>query len=156
MCSSDLDIVIPTLKEKIEQNRQSLLDLPLLANLDPEIIELLSKEAIYLDYAKDEFIVREGQILLGMYLIVFGSAILTVSKQTIGQVTEGDFFGEKATLLSQQVSDFSVKASEDIRVLLIEQHTLRTIIENPKSLKLVNQLGESMELRRRLIKGLKP
>jgi len=148
------EIVLPSAEEKTQQNRKSLLEIPLLAHLDDELIELLSREAIWLDYAKDEVIVSEGEVLLGMYLIVFGSAILTVTSQTIGQVAEGEFFGEKATLLSHQVSDFSVKAIEDLRVLLIEQNTLRSIIENPRSLTLINQLGESMELRRRLIKGL--
>ena len=150
------EIVLPSAEEKAQQNRKSLLEIPLLAHLDDELIELLSREVIWLDYAKDEVIVSEGEVLLGMYLIVFGSAILTVTSQTIGQVAEGEFFGEKATLLSHQVSDFSVKAIEDLRVLLIEQKTLRSIIENPRSLTLINQLGESMEFRRRLIKGLKP
>ncbi len=149
------EIIPPTLEEKIQQNRQSLLEIPLLAKLDDELIALLSREAIWLDYTKDEVIVSEGEALLGMYIVIFGSAILTLSNETVGKVGPGEYFGEKTTLLSHQSSDFSVKVIEDLRVLLIEQNTLRSMIENPHSLTLVNQLGESMEFRRRMIRGIK-
>jgi small-conductance mechanosensitive channel len=147
-------------EEKTAMVRQELLLVPGVAQLDSGVIDLLSERGIWLDYARDEVVVAESQVLIGMYLIITGKARVLVtgvagSQETLGTISSGEFFGERASLLSEQTSDVTVKALEDIQVLLIDRETIRLILDNSHSSALVNQLGESMELRRRSILALK-
>jgi CRP-like cAMP-binding protein len=118
------------------------------------MIDLLSKRGTWLDYAQNEIVVAEMEELVGMYLVISGTVNLSIldktgSQQTIATVSEGEFFGEKSSLLSQQNSDVTVSAIEDLTLLLIDKATIQLILE--KSPRFANELGEIMELRRRSI-----
>jgi len=74
--------------------------------------------------------------------------------KTIGVLSVGEFFGEKASLLSDNTTDVAVHAMEDLRVLLIKMETLRVALE--QSPRLAQEIGEVMELRRRVLKNVQP
>jgi CRP-like cAMP-binding protein len=68
-------------------------------------------------------------------------------------LSPGEFFGEKASLLSDQTSDVTVIAAEDLRLLLIPTDTLQLILE--QSPRLGHDLGEVMEIRRRAVQSIR-
>jgi small-conductance mechanosensitive channel len=133
---------------------QSLRAVPAIGQFDEEMIDLLSKRGTWLDYAQNEIVVAEREELAGMYLVISGTVNLSIldktgSQQTIATVSDGEFFGEKSSLLGEQKSDVTVSAMEDLTLLLIDKATIQLILE--QSPRLANELGEIMELRRRNI-----
>ena len=73
--------------------------------------------------------------------------------QPIVQLSSGEFFGEKASLLSEQVSDVSVVALDDLEVLILDNETLQhLLLRTPR---FAHELGEVMELRRKLVQTAK-
>jgi small-conductance mechanosensitive channel len=144
-----------------EEQQQKLLDavevVPSLSVLSPDKLKLLDYDTIAQSFAKGETILTEGGTLPGMYLIVSGSVELSThdrenARQVIAQLDQGDYFGEKASLLSEQISDVTVIALTDLEVLMIDSKTLQNLIETTPTL--ANELGEVMELRRRSIKAV--
>ena len=88
--------------------------------------------------------------------IIEGKVELSLSdqdgyKKVLGHLAQGEIFGEKASLLSGQLSDVNVKALEDIEVLRVDITTLQHLLQdNPI---LASKLGEMMELRRKSVKA---
>ena len=89
--------------------------------------------------------------VLGLYVIIEGEVELSLGdRQIIGHLAQGEIFGEKASLLSGQLADVSVKAIQDVELLRIDVKTLQHLLsDNPI---LASTLGEMMELRRKSLK----
>jgi len=148
-----------SLEKQTEIARKSLLAIPAVSKLDPELLDILSSQGVWLDYARDEVVISQGEVLKGMYLVISGTANLLVTdksdhQQIIAKVSEGEFFAEKASLLTEQNSDFTVKAIEDITVLFLNKSAIRLMLEDSLSSHLVHELGDLMELRRRTLDDL--
>ncbi|MEB3310845.1 MAG: mechanosensitive ion channel family protein [Snowella sp.] len=127
------------------------------ASLTPQLLEKVLKASEIKDYAKQEMVLYQGEALSGLYLILQGAVRLSAinlneQRVTIGELFAGEFFGEKASLLSDRISDVSVQVLEDLRVLLVDIETLQFILA--QSPRLAHELGEVMELRRRTIQSL--
>jgi small-conductance mechanosensitive channel len=104
-------------------------------------------------YAKGEHVVKEGQRLTGLHLIVRGRVVLTARHAgghdvEVARLEAGDFFGEKS-LLSGVPSDATVTALEDLELLVLESDVMQQLIERTPYL--VQQIGEAMESRRRAL-----
>jgi small-conductance mechanosensitive channel len=104
-------------------------------------------------YAKGEHVVREGQRLSGLHLIIRGRVALTArnaagSEVEIARLERGEFFGEKA-LLSGAPSDATVTALEDLELLVLEIDSVHALIEQTPNLS--QQIGEVMEARRKAL-----
>jgi small-conductance mechanosensitive channel len=145
-----------TPQQRMEIARKALTAVPAIGQLDDEILDLLSERGIWLEYARDEIVVAEGENLAGMYLVIEGSAELSLGGRTdhplkLATVSEGEFFGEKASLLTEQNSDTTVRAIEDLTLLLLDTATIQLMLEY--SPRLAKELGEIMELRRRAIRS---
>jgi small-conductance mechanosensitive channel/CRP-like cAMP-binding protein len=146
-----------TPEQQNEISKKAMKSVPAIGLFDDETLDLLSKRGTWLDYAHDEIVVTEGEELAGLYLVIEGTAELSVrdqtgSRQTIAKVGAGEFFGEKASLLSEQIGDVTVQAIEDLTLLLLDTATIQLMLEH--SPRLANDLGEIMELRRRAIRAL--
>jgi len=152
---------IEATRPKITISRQELGSLPGVNRLNKKTIALFADNGTILSYSRLEVVVWEKEILVGLYLVISGSAQLLITncdgiQEDIGSLEPGDFFGERATLLSGNYSDTTVKAIEDLEVLLIDRQTfLAKAIEDNECLDLVHQIGDVIELRKRTIKSLK-
>jgi len=148
-----------TRQKQTEIARRALLAIPAISKMDEKLLDILSRQGVWLDYARDEVIISQGSVLKGMYLVIAGSAKLVVSahnghQQTLSKVSEGGFFGEKASLLTDQHSDVTIVALEDLTLLFLDKPTISLMLQDSLSSHLVNELGELMELRRRTIYDL--
>lgn len=146
-----------TPEKQAEIAKKTLMIIPSLSQFGSETLDTLSRQGTWLDFAKDEFVLLEGEPLPGLYLIVEGKAQLSVTDlmgqyQVIGQLGRGEFFGEKASLIFAQTSDVRVVALEDLTVLLLDKDTLQDMLEG--SPRLSHEIGEIMELRRRAVNSI--
>ncbi len=153
---TEVHIMVPRSKleaaERAPLSREALEIFSHLGITDREAPKAISRGAIK-HYARGEHVVREGQRLSGLHLIVRGRVLLT-TKHANGQDVEvarleaGDFFGEKA-LLAGAPSDATVTALEDLELLVLESDVLHQVIERTPYL--VQQIGDAMEVRRRAL-----
>jgi hypothetical protein len=104
-------------------------------------------------FADGEQIVKEGERLSGLHLIVNGrvslSALDSEGRQCeIARLERGEFFGEKA-LLSSITSDVTATAAGDAELLLLEGDAVLALIEQTPYLS--QQIGGVVEARRRAL-----
>ncbi len=149
--------VVLTPEDRANMAKKSLRAVSAISQFDDNMLDLIAKRGIWLDYARDEIIISEGQILKGMYLVVQGKGQLSITdeeghQKTLVQIKEGDFFGEKSSLMSEQKSDVTALALEDMTIVLLDKDTIGLMLEH--SPRLSNELGEVMEFRRRAIQTL--
>ncbi len=148
------EIPAPTLEDKSFRIAETLRSIPSLSTISSVLVERLNGKIITKDYGRDEVVVAEGERLLGLYIILEGSAEVSVydqngNKQQVTRLSQGDLFGEKASLVSDRVSDVCVAALEDLEVLILDTETLQILlIQMPR---FAYELGEVMELRRKSV-----
>ncbi|WP_088888750.1 mechanosensitive ion channel family protein [Leptolyngbya ohadii] len=157
-----------TLEGKSTEVIAALRSIPSLSPIAPALIEQIPRETAIHHYGKKEIVIREGDRLPGLYIILAGKAEVSFrdrdgNPKQIAQLSTGEFFGEKASLLSEQFSDVSVRALDDLEVMILDTTTLqRLLLQVPR---FGRELGEVMELRRRTMQsanfqpiptGLKP
>ena len=142
----------PTVEDIKAKATGVLITVPGWDSLEENSLEEISEQAIVENFAKGEIIIKEGSQLLGLYVIIEGEVELSLGdRQIIGHLAQGEIFGEKASLLSGQLADVSVKAIQDVEVLRIDVKTLQHLLsDNPI---LASKLGEMMELRRKSLKN---
>ena len=117
-----------------------------------EMSKNVSPEAVR-RYAKGERLVREGQRLHGLHLILRGKVALSArngggAEVEIARLERGEFFGEKS-LLSSAPSDATVTALEDLEVLVLGRESVDALIEQSPDLS--RQIGGVMEARRKAV-----
>jgi small-conductance mechanosensitive channel len=104
-------------------------------------------------YAYGERVVKEGQRLVGLHLIIRGRVALSIrdadgNEVEIARLERGEFFGEKS-LLSAAPSDATVTALEDLELLVLESESVHSLIEHTPHL--ARQIGGVMEARRKAL-----
>ena len=105
------------------------------------------------NYAKGEAIIREGDILEGLYLVISGRVALetrNASGQVITMMTfeRGEFFGEKS-LVTGAPSEVTIRALEDVDVLLLGRELVHDLSKtNPL---LSRRLADVMAARRKSV-----
>lgn len=104
-------------------------------------------------YARGEHVVREGQRLSGLHLVVRGRVKLTARhpdgyEVEIARIERGEFFGERS-LLSSAPSEATVTALEDLELLVLDSDAVHALIE--KTPQLWQRIGDVMEARRRAL-----
>ena len=109
------------------------------------------------DYAAEEVVLDQGMALFGLYLILEGSAELSVlngkgQSRILGVLTTGEFFGERSSLLHDRFSEATVRAIEDLRVMVIDAETLQQAVDDYP--RLAQDLGQVMEIRLRAMESL--
>ena len=107
------------------------------------------------DIAVNEAFVREGEVGVGMYIIVSGQVQITQkgedgNEQLLATLGEGDFFGEQA-LLDESPRTASAIASEPCQVVGFFRPNLLNLIEStPRlGLKIVMRLSQMISVRLR-------
>ena len=145
----------PTLEEQLATVSSILREIPILASLKPQVIDDLVHAGQLLDYSGGEKIIQNGERLAGMYFLTEGEVQLfapAISEEEpherlLGQLSTGEFFGEKACLAFEQISDVTAVALKDAQVFMIDRKSLQQLLDRVPPL--AQQIGEVMELRRR-------
>lgn len=149
--------IAPISEDKSGRIAETLRSIPSLSLIAPVLVEHLHGKIITQEYGKGETVIPQGGNLLGLYIILQGRVELWVSdragnKQPIMELSQGDFFGVQASLLSDHVSDVSVVALEDLEVLILDTEILQLLLmQIPR---FAHEIGELMESRRKLVQSL--
>jgi CRP/FNR family transcriptional regulator len=118
---------------------------PLFAGISDESMERLAEVAGELEFARGSFIVRQGQVGTGLYVMLEGTASVIRGTDELATLTEGDFFGELA-VVDQQPRSASVRAETEVRCLALASWDLLALLERDPalSLNLIKALAERL------------
>lgn len=119
---------------KLQQNREALQRVDILACMGPGPLEQLAEKASVICYAAGERIFRQGDTGNSLFVIKRGMVSLSLdqhgSKHTRPFTTlgEGNFFGEMSLLTGDKRSA-SARAAADCELVVIEHHQLAPLLE---------------------------
>lgn len=148
---------IPVTDEYPHKALDILKQVPGWDSLDQNVLPEVLEHSIIENYAQEEVIVKEGQLLRGLFIVLEGKVALSFinsfgQTQIVGHIFSGEIFGEKSCLLSRQRSDITATSLIDTQLLIIPIELLQSKIKQFPLL--ANKLGEIMELRRQMIASL--
>lgn len=108
---------------------------PLFAGISEESMARLAEVVGEQDFPAGAFIVRQGQIGTGLYIIVSGMARVVRGSDELAVLKDGDFFGELA-VVDQQPRMASVQAETDTSCLALASWDLLALLETDSALSL--------------------
>ncbi len=108
--------------------QQQLASVPLLAGLQDRTRRRLAEVGKRRTYAAEEPIVREGSSGTALYIVLSGRARVERGGETLGEVAQGDFFGELA-LIEEHPRSASVIATEPTDCLLFPAWEFTALLE---------------------------
>ena len=125
------------------QKATALGRVPLFAGISDESMARLAEVAGEQDFAAGAFIVRQGQVGTGLYVILEGRARVLRGSDELAELGPGDFFGELA-VVDQQPRMASVRAETDVSCLALASWDLLALLERDPalSLNLIKGLAE--------------
>jgi CRP/FNR family cyclic AMP-dependent transcriptional regulator len=119
-----------------EQKADWLTGVPLFAGISDESMRQLAAVAGEQEFAEGQFIVRQGQVGTGLYLVVDGSvSIVRGANSVLATLGPGDFFGEMS-VIDQQPRNASAQATTPTTVLAVASWDLLALLENDPALSL--------------------
>jgi small-conductance mechanosensitive channel len=127
---------------------------PGFASLSSNRLEKLLGDCEIRSYGSQEVVLFHLMPLDGLYLILSGEAELVVPDATgrshsLGVLLQGEYFGEKSSLLHDRIAEATVRACDDLEVLVIPVERLQQVlVDSPR---LASDLAEVMEIRRRAV-----
>lgn len=83
-----------TKKEKVALLRK----VPMFAEMSPRTLGLIADKVTEIEFPAGRYIVRQGQVGTGCYLIVSGRVRVERSGEALNRLGPGDFFGELSLL----------------------------------------------------------
>jgi CRP-like cAMP-binding protein len=115
-----------------ESKANALASVPLFSGISPDSLQRLADVTTEVDFEQDQFIVIQGQVGTGLFVIVEGSARVVRGSDEIATLDAGDFFGELA-VLDQSPRWASVQALENTRCLALASWDVLDLIDtDPK------------------------
>lgn len=119
-----------------DQKAKFLGDVPLFAGINAESMSRLAAFAGEQEFAAGQFIVRQGQVGTGLYVIVDGSVrVVRGADAVLATLGAGDFFGE-LSVIDQQPRNANVQAAEPTTVLAVASWDLLALLEQDPALSL--------------------
>lgn len=118
-----------------EAKAAALASVPLFAGISAESMAALAAATGEQDFAAGQFIVRQGQVGSGLYVIVSGSVKVVRGSDEIAQLGPGEFFGE-LSVIDQEPRNASVQAAEPTVVLALASWDLLALLEKDSALAL--------------------
>jgi CRP/FNR family transcriptional regulator, cyclic AMP receptor protein len=91
-----------------------LAKVPLLAGLDRRSLEQLSREFKDRTFKAGEHALDEGESGVGFFIVLDGTATVTVGAHQVKSLGPGDWFGEIALLAADSVRTATVVAATDL------------------------------------------
>ena len=102
---------------------------PLFAELSKKDLESLARSAKEVHHQEGAALAREGEAGLGFFLIVDGTATVSVGGRTRAKMGPGDFFGE-ISLLDNGPRSATVTADSPIHMLGLTQWVFKRLVES--------------------------
>jgi CRP/FNR family transcriptional regulator, cyclic AMP receptor protein len=119
-----------------DQKASWLGSVPLFAGISAESMSRLAAVAGEQEFATGQFIVRQGQVGTGLYVIVDGAVnVMRGADDVIASLKPGEFFGE-LSVIDQQPRNASVQATEATDVLAVASWDLLALLEKDPALSL--------------------
>jgi CRP-like cAMP-binding protein len=112
-----------------------LAGVPLFAGISAESMSALADATGEQDFAPGQFIVRQGQVGTGLYVIVSGAVKVLRGSDEIASLGPGDFFGEMS-VVDQEPRSASVQAAQPTVVLALASWDLLALLETDSALSL--------------------
>ena len=135
---------------------ESLQSIPSFVPLDkPKNLQTLSGDITLQHFGRGEKVLRQGYANNALFIIVSGQAVMTVTARS-GQEIEvlslraGEFFGEM-TLFSSELSTVSIKALEDLEVMMISANVVNQTIDRQPGF--AREIGQILEVRRKAVES---
>jgi small-conductance mechanosensitive channel/CRP-like cAMP-binding protein len=130
---------------------------PVFVPLSPEELEQMSRHCVRLEFGRGERIVHQGDPGDAMYIVLEGTAIVTVrtehdAEREVARLSRGEFFGEMA-LLTGDPRTASVTAVDDLAVLVIHKDALQEMLARRTGL--AHEMAEIVEARRQGLRAVK-
>ena len=113
----------------------ALAGVPLFAGISADSMERLAAVTGEQDFAVGQFIVRQGQVGTGLYVILSGSVKVLRGSDELTRLGKGDFFGE-LSVIDQRPRNASVEAAEPTAVLALASWDLLALLESDPQLSL--------------------
>jgi CRP-like cAMP-binding protein len=129
-----------------QEKAAALTRVPLFAGISDESMARLAEVAGEVDFPAGQFIVRQGQVGSGLYVILSGSIRVVRGSTEIARLGVGEFFGE-LSVVDQQPRMASVEAIEDTRCLALASWDLLRLLQDDHALSLNLIRGLSGRLR---------
>jgi small-conductance mechanosensitive channel/CRP-like cAMP-binding protein len=150
---------VPPKPEISAQQRYSsaLQRVPVFIPMDETELGKLALDASLESFGKGERVVRQGEPGDALYVIVEGSAVVSIAdgasmEREVARLARGEFFGEMA-LLTGEPRTAHVSAADDLDVLVIRKEALRGILERRPGL--AQEMAEMVEARRHGLQAVK-
>ena len=124
-----------------EEKSAALARLPLFEGISGSSLDRLASAAGEQQFEAGDFIVRQGQVGTGLYVLLEGEAVVVRGTIELARIRPGEFFGELA-VIDQRPRAASVRAVAPTRCLAIA------------SWDLLRLLGEDSALALNMIRGL--
>ncbi|HEY7600830.1 MAG TPA: cyclic nucleotide-binding domain-containing protein [Candidatus Limnocylindrales bacterium] len=116
-----------------DQKADALGRLPLFAGISSESMARLAEVAGEQQFEAGDYIVRQGQVGTGLYVILDGEASVIRGSTEIGRLGAGDFFGELA-VIDQMPRSASVRAETAARCLAVASWDLLALLDDDRAL----------------------
>jgi len=113
----------------------ALAGVPLFAGISEDSMERLAAVAGEQAFGAGQFIVRQGQVGTGLYVILSGSVKVLRGADELAHLRAGEFFGE-LSVIDQQPRNASVQAAEPTQVLALASWDLLGLLESDPQLAL--------------------
>ena len=129
-----------------QEKAAALARVPLFEGIDEESMARLADVAGEAEFPARHFIVRQGQVGSGLYVILSGSVRVLRGSTEIARLGAGEFLGE-LSVIDQQPRMASAEAVEDTRVLAVASWDLLQLLERDPALSLNLVRGLARRLR---------
>jgi CRP-like cAMP-binding protein len=108
---------------------------PLFAGISAESMERLAAVTGEQEFTPGQFIVRQGQVGSGLYVILSGSVKVMRGGDELTRLGKGEFFGE-LSVIDQKPRNASIEAAEPTEVLALASWDLLALLESDPKLAL--------------------
>ncbi len=122
-------------KADVRQVREALRQVPLFARCSPRELASIASAGKVMEHDEGDVLAREGQRGLGFFLILDGSADVSIGGRTRATLGAGDFFGE-ISLIDEGPRTATVTATSPVRTFALTAWTFRELIERNASIAL--------------------
>lgn len=128
------DIVRP-MPISTDEKAAALARVPLFTGISDESMARLASVAGVQEFEDGQFIVRQGQVGTGLYVILRGAVRVIRGSTELARLAETDFFGELA-VIDQQPRLASVQADGEVVCLALASWDLLQLVESDSALAL--------------------
>ncbi len=118
-----------------QDKADALAGVPLFAGISAESMAQLAAVSGEQEFAAGQFIVRQGQVGTGLYVILSGSVKVLRGADELARLGKGEFFGE-LSVIDQRPRNASVEAAEPTEVLALASWDLLALLERDPQLAL--------------------